>query len=118
MATTLTGIIFLSCNDDEKEEKTDCKICGVTNPLTELEWLKAKVAEFSHSEEKAQIYTCIYQNDKQGFLIANCAYCPDAGQALIDCNGIQIGSIFGITAVGYKTYEIDENSIELIYENF
>ena len=112
-----TGTIFLSCNDDN-EEKGTCTFCGVENPLEDLVWLKQIKEEMANDIAPAKISSCLYQNDKEGFLINNCVTCPDYGENLYDCQGNCIGVIFGYGGRTYESYAIDRYSIKIIYQNF
>ena len=96
-----------------------CTFCNVENPLTELPWLKSLVQFYSTDTlHRSSISTCLYDSGKEGFLIADCIDCPDAGLDFMDCAGNDIGVLFGITGNDYAKYNIDKNSIKLIYKNY
>lgn len=108
------GATFVSCNDDDKNE---CKVCGTTSPLTKLEWLKDIVSELDTTSTKAEILTCKYQNNTDGFLISECIDCPDFGYTLMNCQGDTIGVVWGFAGHNLDTFGIDSSSCKLIFSN-
>lgn len=116
VAVVLVGVaLATSC----EKEKNNCKICGVEDPLTGLNWLKEKVAEFeTNRAQHSSICSCKYSTDKDGFLVVSCEECPDMGVELFSCNGLRVGLLFGLAGIGYEQYQIDTNSISFLYKNY
>ena len=115
-AALLTGtlLLFAGC----EKEKNKCKFCGVENPLEDLAWLKTIVLEMEKSPMTSSISKCLYQKDKQGFLFTSCVNCPDNMTVLVDCSGEILCAIGGYAGKKDTIYNIDGNSIEIIYKNY
>jgi hypothetical protein len=80
-------ILCFSCNEDQVPET----ICGVTEPLTKLPWLKT--LQENHASAEMSEYNYIGQATYEGetvFYLASC--CPNCNWQLItyDCSGNQI----------------------------
>ena len=106
----------LSMTACEKTEK--CTFCNVENPLTDLEWLKKTVAEMTESAEHCSVSKCIYQTDKQGFIISFCDNCPDNMVSLTDCTGNTLCNIGGYAGLQDTVYKIKNETIEIIFKNY
>jgi hypothetical protein len=83
-------IIAASCKDDKAPD-----VCGVNDPVTELQWLQDKIAEIKNSEFSSK-YFYVAQADYKGsvvFYVNNC--CPMCSTVLIyyDCSGNQVESV-------------------------
>ena len=79
---------FSGCENKTPEEN----VCGVENPLTDLEWLSQMVAGWEENSQNGfgvpcRIYQCTYENNKIGFRIEYCVDCPDAGYSFRSCDG-------------------------------
>lgn len=107
------ALFMASC---EKTEK--CTFCNVENPLTDLEWLKKTVAEMTESAEHCSVSKCIYQTDKQGFIISFCDNCPDNMVSLTDCTGNTLCNIGGYAGLQDTVYKIKNETIEIIFKNY
>lgn len=113
----LTGFL-VSCDKDEKEDRPN--ICGVENPLTDLEWLKDLIQTYEENAEnghKVRIYQSTYGNNQTCFIIEPCSGCPDAGYNVVLCDGTNL--CYGGTLVEPNTCEglnIDYENQKLIYE--
>ena len=97
-------------------------VCGVENPLTELEWLSQIIANWEENLQNGEnnwagkIYQCTYEDNKIGFLIEPCSGCPDAGYSFWSCDGTMLcggGGHSGEDTCG--EFNIDSNSVKLIY---
>lgn len=107
------ALCITSC---EKTEK--CTFCNVENPLTDLEWLRTTVAEMTESAEHCSVSKCIYQTDKQGFIISFCDNCPDNMVSLTDCTGNTLCNIGGYAGLQDTVYKIKNETIEIIFKNY
>ena len=116
----LVAIGSISTIGCKKEEQpcNECH-CQTSNPLSDLEWLSAKVAEFDTPGYimSMEISTCKYQNDKDGFFFSE-EECSDGQQYLYDCNGNLLCTMGGIAGKIDTVYNVDYNSLQLIYRNF
>ena len=120
MILALVAIGSISTIGCKKEEQpcNECH-CQTSNPLSDLEWLSAKVAEFDTPGYimSMEISTCKYQNDKDGFFISE-EQCSDGQQYLYDCSGNLLCTMGGIAGKIDTAYNVDYNSLQLIYRNF
>ena len=106
------------CKNTDTEPPSNESECKVENPLTDLDWLSQKISKFdSDSTRTVKVSQCKYQTDKTGFLIEPCVGCPDAGTELYDCKGNLLCVLLGETDDPCAEYEIDANSISLIYQH-
>ena len=114
------SISTIGCKKD-KEESNERKCnechCQTANPLTDLEWLRTEVAEMDEAILSMEISTCKYQNDKDGFFFAE-VQCSDGQQYLYDCSGNLLCTMGGIAGKIDTVYNVDYNSLQLIYRNF
>ena len=90
LIVNLLLLSFASCEKDKNDNKET--ICGTTNPLEELEWLKNLISELEGGPS-AEIYLYDYKEEKV-FLIDNCVNCPDGVAEVYDCDSNVI-CIFG-----------------------
>jgi hypothetical protein len=84
------ALAAISCKD-----KDEPAICGVDDPVNELEWLKAKIAELDNSELSRK-YFYVVQADYNGqviFYVNNC--CPMCSTVILyyDCAGNELKSV-------------------------
>ena len=109
-----TCTIFLSCNDDN-EEKGTCTFCGVENPLEDLVWLKQIKEEMANDIVlKSAIYSCSYQEDKEGFIIQWAVNGYALDMKLMDCQGNLIKTCNNSADISDAGIE----NIQIIYQNF
>lgn len=95
-------------------------VCGVENALTDLEWLYTLIETYSSTNYPmlAKVYKCKYADNQEGFLLNPCYGCPDAGTILCSCDGNTLCTSGTLNQQETcDEYQIDENSIELIYSN-
>lgn len=121
MAVALAGLMCLAgCEKEKKTEENKCAFCSVNNPLEELEWLKSKIIFFSQDDwtTHSSISSCIYDGNKEGFIIAECEDCPDFGVSLYACDGTNLCHFWGFTGKPCENHTIDSKSIRLIYKNY
>ena len=110
------GMLSISSCGKEKETCSDCH-CQVENPLTDLGWLKDKVAEYDNpSSLRIKVYTCKYQTNKDGFFFEEVEM-SDGQQYLYDCEGSLLCTTGGISGRLDDVYNVDYNSRQLIYSN-
>jgi hypothetical protein len=122
MAAVLTAVMLTAfkCGEGNEPEPNQ-QICGVDNPLTELEWLRTMVEFYADTVDYpmlAKIYKCKYADNQDGFLINGCIGCPDMATELYSCDGTLLCLMYGEDGINHcEEYQIDENSIELIFSN-
>ena len=78
---------MISCKKEHPVENPD-QVCGVDNPLTDLEWLRQRVADLASSTTHARITQCTYETNKIGFLIEPCVGCLNIMCEFVNCDGI------------------------------
>ena len=92
-------------------------LCKVKNPLTDLAWLKDKLAEYDNPYSlRIKVYTCKYQTNKNGFFFEEVEM-RDGQQYLYDCKGNLLCTIGGFLGKADSVYNVDYNSFRLIYTN-
>lgn len=115
LALVAVGMSSVSCEKGE-ETCSECH-CQVENPLTDLGWLKDKLAEYDNSYSlRIKVYTCKYQTNKDGFFFEE-AEVRDGQQYLYDCKGNLLCTTGGISGRLDDVYNVDYNSFQLIYTN-
>lgn len=115
LALVAVGMSSVSCEKGE-ETCSECH-CQVENPLTDLGWLKDKLAEYDNSYSlRIKVYTCKYQTNKDGFFFEE-AEVRDGQQYLYDCKGNLLCTTGGILGRSDDVYNVDYNSFQLIYTN-
>lgn len=115
LALVAVGMSSVSCEKGE-ETCSECH-CQVENPLTDLGWLKDKLAEYDNSYSlRIKVYTCKYQTNKDGFFFEE-AEVSDGQQYLYDCKGNLLCTTGGISGRLDDVYNVDYNSFQLIYTN-
>lgn len=116
LALAVVGMFSVSSCEKWKEICSECH-CQVENPLTDLGWLKDKLAEYDNSYSlHIKVYTCKYQTNKDGFFFEE-AEVRDGQQYLYDCKGNLLCTIGGILGRSDDVYNVDYNSFQLIYTN-
>ena len=95
----------------------DGSACGATDPLAELPWLRKAKEEMVESGLGSAISICKYDGDRDGFLLAWCVDCPDAGMAFTDCEGNPKGTLWGLAGLGYEAFNIDPESVINIWSS-
>ena len=115
LALVAVGMSSVSCEKGE-ETCSECH-CQVENPLTDLGWLKDKLAEYDNSYSlRIKVYTRKYQTNKDGFFFEE-AEVRDGQQYLYDCKGNLLCTTGGISGRLDDVYNVDYNSFQLIYTN-
>ena len=116
LALAVVGIFSVSSCEKEEETCSECH-CQVENPLTDLGWLKDKLAEYDNSYSlRIKVYTCKYQTNKDGFFFEEVEM-SDGQQYLYDCKGNLLCTTGGISGRLDDVYNVDYNSFQLIYTN-
>lgn len=116
LALAVVGMFSVSSCEKEKETCSECH-CQVENPLTDLGWLKDKLAEYDNSYSlRIKVYTCKYQTNKDGFFFEEVEM-SDGQQYLYDCKGNLLCTTGGISGRLDDVYNVDYNSFQLIYTN-
>ena len=129
----ISSVAFWACNKDEedagnfnstREAEEVVTPCGFENPLTDLPWLKEMIEQFELYERTPEvllgyvanirIYQCTY-NGGIGFLLSECAGCPDAASWLLNCEGEKLCMMGGIAGFTCPEFEIDPGSQILIW---
>ena len=81
MATAFT------CNNSK-----DISVCGIKDPVKNLEWLKTRI----DNAEKIEVYKMVY-NEKEYISVNPCPGCPDSMTEIFDCDENRFCTIGGIT---------------------
>ncbi len=118
LALAVVGSIStIGCNKED-QPCNECH-CQTSNPLSDLGWLRAKVAELETPgcAMSMEISTCKYQTDKDGFFFSE-EQCYDGQQYLYDCSGNLLCTMGGIAGKRDTVYNVDYSSLQLIYRNF
>lgn len=116
LALAVVGMFSVSSCEKGKETCSECH-CQVENPLTDLGWLKDKLAEYDNSYSlRIKVYTCKYQTNKDGFFFEEVEV-RDGQQYLYDCKGNLLCTTGGISGRLDDVYNVDYNSFQLIYTN-
>ena len=116
LALAVVGMFSVSSCEKWKEICSECH-CQVENPLTDLGWLKDKLAKYDNSYSlHIKVYTCKYQTNKDGFFFEE-AEVRDGQQYLYDCKGNLLCTTGGISGRLDDVYNVDYNSFQLIYTN-
>lgn len=84
-----------SCEKDKNDNKET--ICGTTDPLEELDWLKNIVSELEDGP-LTEIYLYDYKEEKV-FLINKCVNCPDGLVEVYNCDSNVICIFGGFTGM-------------------
>ena len=82
----------MSCGDDNVVEE----ICGVANPVTELQWIQTYIDDYKKESPNFTQYLYLTQSEYENqtvFIFGNC--CPSCNSVftVFDCNGQEIGAI-------------------------
>ena len=116
LALAVVGMFSVSSCEKWKEICSECH-CQVENSLTDLGWLKDKLAEYDNSYSlRIKVYTCKYQTNKDGFFFEEVEM-SDGQQYLYDCKGNLLCTTGGISGRLDDVYNVDYNSFQLIYTN-
>ena len=116
LALAVVGMFSVSSCEKGEETCSECH-CQVENPLTDLGWLKDKLAEYDNSYSlRIKVYTCKYQTNKDGFFFEEVEM-SDGQQYLYDCKGNLLCTTGGISGRLDDVYNVDYNSFQLIYTN-
>ena len=118
MLCIVAVVLFVAhgCKSDKIDElkQEEVQICEFENPLTDLQWLKAKIDEIvlitqNENPLSVSIYQCIYGDGETGFLV-------DEGNTkpFYNCNGEVLCIMSGF--VGETCSELNIVSQELIWE--
>ena len=111
--------VTAGCN---KEKQCDCQMsspcpwCNVDNPLEELPWMKTLIensCELPHGS--FNIYACLLEDGSQAFLFDIRPTSSDHPRQLKNCKGESIGHINGMDGVVSGDFNVDWNSLKLIY---
>ena len=116
LALAVVGLFSVRSCEKGEETCSECH-CQVENPLTDLGWLKDKLAEYDNSYSlRIKVYTCKYQTNKDGFFFEEVEM-SDGQQYLYDCKGNLLCTTGGISGRLDDVYNVDYNSFQLIYTN-
>ena len=116
LALAVVGMFSVSSCEKGEETCSECH-CQVENPLTDLGWLKDKLAEYDNSYSlRIKVYTCKYHTNKDGFFFEEVEM-SDGQQYLYDCKGNLLCTTGGISGRLDDVYNVDYNSFQLIYTN-
>ncbi|MDO5979759.1 hypothetical protein [Flavivirga spongiicola] len=103
LSVTLLLLTILSCNNDDDFRNT----CNVINPIEDLSWLKAKIAEFE--KENSDFLKFLYfsqtkYNEQTVYVLGDC--CPNCNTVFLvyNCAGTNIGTLGN--GDGYITSDI------------
>jgi len=127
----ITAIVLILAGVSCKDKKCSCKetiqlpkenVCTISNPLTDLPWLKEYIDEIKNrSKDHVSIFLCSYKNGT-GFLLQTACpygvYC-DAGPSFIlkNCEGETLCTTDGSNVINCREeFEVDFNNKILIYE--
>ena len=119
LALVTVGCVSATTMKKKKEKEETCSDCHcqVEAPLTDLGWLKDKLAEYDNSYSlRIKVYTCKYQTNKDGFFFEEVEM-SDGQQYLYDCKGNLLCTTGGISGRLDDVYNVDYNSFQLIYTN-
>ncbi len=89
---TLICLISFACQNNElvNPELSGTNICGVTDPLKDLPWLKARIEESSTPSDYCTVWKVI-QGDYAGktvyIVVLSGALCCTCGNGVVDCEG-------------------------------
>ena len=91
----LTLVFMISCEQLEYENPemaSGYAVCGASNPLQELDWLKAKIEEATSSPESdyCQVYSVtqgVYQGEAVFIPVLSGALCCTCGNMVYNCEG-------------------------------
>ena len=113
----IMSLIFLhfSCEKDENDNQET--VCGTTNPLQEIEWLKNLINELENAPT-TEIYIYTYKGEKV-FAVTTCAICPDGVTQVHDCDS-NIICVFGGYAGMNICPDFDTLAVKdsLLWKNF
>jgi hypothetical protein len=106
-----------SCSKNTNEQSVS--VCGVANPLTDLDWLKEFIRV--HEENAAdgykspvRVYQYTYNDSNIAFLLELCEGCPFSFAA---CDGTRLCSGGGfIETNDCEGFNFDEKNKKLIYQ--
>jgi hypothetical protein len=112
--TGTVACVMISC---KKENNAQEQVCNVDNPLTDLEWLRQRVAGFaSNPLTHIRISQCTYGTNETGFLIEPCVGCPDFGCELVNCEGSLLCVLWGLVGSDCGEFHVDFENKKLIWE--
>lgn len=92
-------------------EKSAVKLCGGTDPATDLMWLKQEINRLSTSPNCNSISRSTYK-EKTVFIFSNCTPNANSIPFLYDCDGNKLA----LTPGDYQVLKFTGN-IELIWKN-
>lgn len=127
LATFLLTVIGCSSSKDTKiEPNSKSRIstengvyCSVSQPLSELSWLKKIVVNFSSdsTSKSAEIYKATYNGNK-GFLISYCIECTSGSiSEFKDCQGNTVCILGGVVGSTCIDFEKNATIAEKIWSN-
>lgn len=108
------GLILLSCN---KDNEYPVAACGVSNPVNELPWIKARIAEMETSSLRELFY--VAQSELNGqtlFIFGNCCAQCNSVMPVYNYAGEELGLI-GAQDGKYGTELLSGSSIIWKTEN-
>jgi hypothetical protein len=120
MAESFSVCVMVSCKKEDNSVQE--QICNVDNPLTDLEWLHQKVAEFklyspvAHMNIYIRVSQCTYDTNKIGFLIEDCVDCTEAIGQFFNCDGELLCSFGGMTGSLCEEFNVDIENKKIIWE--
>ena len=103
LLTAITGVMFISCNDDES--------CSFKDPVQDLPWLNKIITQRSVME----VIQFNYKQGEIGFIVR---YWNSQFQNYYTCSGLFLGQQGGFTGAYYGVpIEIDNSSSKTVYES-
>lgn len=86
----LLGMIFFSCQKDE----LPVLVCGVEDPVEDLDWLNEQIRELEGSDFGAfQYFTQAKSGNQDIFILKNCCSNCNSVYPIYDCQGNELGSV-------------------------
>lgn len=108
-----------SCSKNSKcdyQLSSPCPWCATDNPLEELPWLKKLIEECCELPLGSfNIYACLLEDGSQAFLFDIRPTSSDHPRQLMNCKGETIGHINGMDGLVSGDFDVDWNSLVLIY---
>lgn len=98
--------------------KVSEKVCNVSDPLSELTWLKQMkdIFDFDMSGQRQSINLFIY-NNQHVFKISNCEGCADEMTIVYNCEGKKICEFGGIAGINTcPDFESNATFIKTLYD--
>ena len=96
--TALTLLLILSqlsCRDSLEDEGSRELYCGVSDPVSELEWLRTEVEGFKQGSTymDAFVVTAIHKGERVFYINICCPACNIAPPEVRKCDGASLGRL-------------------------